>query len=182
MKRSACCASRAPPHARILLSSTPEEPRVSTPTYQDVSCPNCGRRESLRPEQMAAKLRTVGLLRRADDPEPDLVAELFSAALARLRCEHCGNLGLALAEPEELAADDWGDPVPCERCGHPIPPERLELFPDSKLCVACQQKAEQGAAGGQVEYCPHCGDILQLRKSGGSGITRYTMFCPSCRR
>jgi hypothetical protein len=155
---------------------------VATPSYFDVSCTQCGRRESLRPDQMTAKLRAAGLLRRAQDPDPELVAELFSAALERLRCEHCGNLGLSIAPAAEEEEDDWGDPTPCERCGGPIPAERMELFPGTKLCVTCQQKSESGDTGGAVEYCSHCGDILQLRKAGGSGITRYIMVCPSCRR
>lgn len=28
----------------------------------------------------------------------------------------------------------------CERCGEPIPPERLEVVPDATLCVRCAAK------------------------------------------
>lgn len=28
----------------------------------------------------------------------------------------------------------------CERCKSPIPPERVEAVPQSRLCVACSQK------------------------------------------
>jgi DnaK suppressor protein len=31
----------------------------------------------------------------------------------------------------------------CERCGNPIPPERLEIFPETRLCVSCKNKVEQ---------------------------------------
>ena len=33
----------------------------------------------------------------------------------------------------------------CEECGQPIPPERLEVFPSTPLCVACKSRRE-GAA------------------------------------
>jgi DksA/TraR C4-type zinc finger protein len=28
---------------------------------------------------------------------------------------------------------------PCERCGTMIPPERIEVLPETRLCVACSQ-------------------------------------------
>lgn len=28
----------------------------------------------------------------------------------------------------------------CARCDQPIPPERLEILPDTKVCVACVMK------------------------------------------
>jgi RNA polymerase-binding transcription factor len=31
----------------------------------------------------------------------------------------------------------------CEACGQPIPPERLEVLPEAKLCVECQRKRER---------------------------------------
>lgn len=32
----------------------------------------------------------------------------------------------------------------CESCGQQIPPERLEIVPETTLCVACANKLEQG--------------------------------------
>jgi DnaK suppressor protein len=32
----------------------------------------------------------------------------------------------------------------CESCGQPIPAERLEIVPETTLCVACANKLEQG--------------------------------------
>ena len=32
----------------------------------------------------------------------------------------------------------------CENCGNPIPPERLEILPETTLCVSCANKLEQG--------------------------------------
>lgn len=33
----------------------------------------------------------------------------------------------------------------CERCGMPIDPERLEIFPETRLCVKCKNQVEQQA-------------------------------------
>jgi hypothetical protein len=35
---------------------------------------------------------------------------------------------------------------PCERCGTMIPPERIEVLPETRLCVACSQ-----AVGGEFD-------------------------------
>jgi len=32
----------------------------------------------------------------------------------------------------------------CEMCGQPIPPERLQIMPETTLCVQCASKLEQG--------------------------------------
>lgn len=31
----------------------------------------------------------------------------------------------------------------CERCGKPIDPERLEIFPETTLCVDCKRETER---------------------------------------
>lgn len=31
----------------------------------------------------------------------------------------------------------------CERCGSPIPPERLKIFPETRLCVNCKNELEK---------------------------------------
>ena len=35
---------------------------------------------------------------------------------------------------------------PCQRCGVEIPPERIEVLPDTRLCVACSK-----AVGGEFD-------------------------------
>jgi DnaK suppressor protein len=42
-----------------------------------------------------------------------------------------------------LARLDAGTFGTCERCGNPIPEERLEAIPTATLCVACKQKASR---------------------------------------
>ncbi len=31
----------------------------------------------------------------------------------------------------------------CERCGKPIDPERLEIFPETTLCIDCKRESER---------------------------------------
>lgn len=31
----------------------------------------------------------------------------------------------------------------CERCGNPIEPERLEIFPETTLCISCKRETER---------------------------------------
>ncbi len=83
-----------------------------------------------------------------------------------------------------LEADDeaWGMARKCELCSGVIPAERIEIFPDTRLCVACQQRDERGEIAGAAEYCARCGSIMTLRQSRGTGITRYEMVCPVCAR
>ena len=42
-----------------------------------------------------------------------------------------------------LARIDAGTFGTCERCGNPIPEERLEAIPTATLCVACKQKVSR---------------------------------------
>ena len=34
----------------------------------------------------------------------------------------------------------------CEKCGQPIDPERLEIFPETTLCIDCKRQSERIAA------------------------------------
>jgi hypothetical protein len=150
--------------------------------YHELVCPRCQQREGQRPDQLLERLRAAGVMRRAEKPDEAEIVELFRVQQAKLACAACGHVGLSLEEPKPDEGADWGDPQPCERCGALIPAERLELFPNTTLCVKCQQASERGGDSGPAEYCPHCGSIMQLRKARGSGITRYALECPSCRR
>jgi RNA polymerase-binding transcription factor DksA len=46
---------------------------------------------------------------------------------------------------ERLAKGDYGM---CESCGRPIDPERMEVLPQTSLCIKCARKAEQTVSGG----------------------------------
>ena len=154
---------------------------------KQLTCRECGWRTVCGSVDAAARLRLVGVLRRESDPDDATLAELLPEAAKRMTCPGCKRIGLAVADAEEVANadDDWQAAVLCEKCRKPIPPERLEVFPDSKRCVACQSQAESGEPEeDEPEFCPRCGALVELRVSRGAGLTRYKRFCtgvPACR-
>jgi transcription elongation factor Elf1 len=126
---------------------------------------------------MLKRLQGVGVMRRCKDPEPTLVKELFESTANRFACASCEGAGLSVREAEDEDWDDWGGAVACQGCRQPIPRERIEIFPGTKLCAACQQKDDSGA-NDEPEFCPRCGDIMSVRLKGGT--SRYVMSCPNC--
>lgn len=127
---------------------------------------------------MLAHLQARGMLRREAEPRDDLVHELFVSIAARIPCQDCGAIGTTVHEDWE---DDWEKEVRCEGCNAVIPAERLEIFPQTTHCIQCQQRVEAGNDIHQEwEYCPYCGGLMSLKKSGGQGIARYRMSCSSC--
>lgn len=155
-------------------------------------CPKCQWRTLAGPEELARRLRALGLFRRAKQPPEDLIAEILKTNLHRLQCEACHHVGLVVVEADDAntlgssadRTDDWQQAVLCQVCHQPIPPERLEVLPNTKTCVACQDQADRGQTPVEPEYCPKCGALLELRVSRSGGVTRYKQFCtgvPPCR-
>jgi len=128
---------------------------------------------------MSDWLRGVKMLRREAEPEPEFVVELFDSAAPRFTCPQCGVVGLAASLVER---DEWTASRPCQRCGEPIPVERLQAVPWATTCVRCQGAQETGADAGPREFCEDCGAVLQVRPARGGGIARYAMRCPDCGR
>lgn len=139
----------------------------------------CGRDDAI------ARLRTIGILRRDREPDDELVATLLVEAAPRMTCPICKEKGLSARPTVDDVADDWQAAVRCEVCREPIDPERLEAIPGTTRCAACQGKTEAGQlAEIEPDYCPHCGALVEIRISRGSGITRYKRVCtgePPCR-
>jgi predicted RNA-binding Zn-ribbon protein involved in translation (DUF1610 family) len=144
----------------------------------ELRCSGCSHVERCGPSQMLARLQAAGALRRTREPEPELVRQLFQATASRFACQACGHQGLACREADADEWDDWRAVRPCQACGQPIAPERLEVFPQTKLCSACQKKEEVGGLT-EVDYCPRCGDAMKIRLDS-RGASRYVMSCPSC--
>lgn len=149
-------------------------------------CQNCGERVSLSRTDLQAKLRDLGFLRREAEPSDELLLEISQSLVLTGRigsCPACGQSKLAeSSDAESDFADEWlGDVRSCKQCGMAIPPERVEIFPETRFCAACQKKVDSGAASQEREYCPHCGDVMQLRAMISPGAT-YRMYCPSCRK
>lgn len=57
----------------------------------------------------------------------------------RDRAQH--HLSLVDAALARLDAGTYGR---CQRCGQPIPHERLEALPWAAYCIACQREADRG--------------------------------------
>jgi predicted RNA-binding Zn-ribbon protein involved in translation (DUF1610 family) len=153
----------------------------SNPEY-DLRCPACGWSAVCGPPQMIDWLARHRLIKSTSDIDIDVLAELFRTSAGRFVCPQCGQSGLVATPGESLEDEAWGEARKCESCGAPIPPERLEVFPGARLCVACQNREERGELTGPAEYCPRCGSIMELSQSRGSGITRYVMTCRVCGR
>lgn len=154
----------------------------------ELTCRNCAWRTVCGRIDAIDRLRSIGLLRRDPDPANELIAELMLSSAGRFACPVCRQSELS-AKPATEAPDgnddDWQAAVLCEICRQPIPPARLEALPGAKRCLKCQEHAETGqAAVDDVEYCPHCGALVEIRVGGGRGITHYKRFCtgdPPCR-
>lgn len=154
-----------------------------------IRCQQCGRRIGASIPELIAKLRELGFLRREGEPSPELAVELAQSAIADGRwgsCPDCGRsrFGAAAADEAYDEANDpalWGDARHCQGCGAVIPAERLEVFPNSTHCARCQQQCDRQPAAGEVEYCPRCGSIMQL-KAVKSPVASYRMHCPACRK
>jgi len=154
----------------------------------ELVCQGCGWRTVCGRQDAIARLRFIGLLRRDPDPGDKFLEALFVESAGRLTCPVCKKkrLRAAPADGDGVdAADGWQAAVLCEVCRVPLPPERLEVLPGVKRCVACQGLEEAGATPTDApEFCPRCGALIELRASRGAGITRYREFCtgdPPCR-
>ncbi|HET6247716.1 MAG TPA: TraR/DksA C4-type zinc finger protein [Tepidisphaeraceae bacterium] len=57
-------------------------------------------------------------------------------------------------------------PRPCQRCGNEIPAERLEVMPETRLCIACSK-----AVGGEFDIAITAENLAKagsLKKNYGS--------------
>jgi hypothetical protein len=144
-------------------------------------CRACDQEQLFQRDQMIEKLGQHNMLKRNAEPDADLLAELWSISLTKFACSSCGSLTLSVA-PDEVEGD-WGEAKLCDGCGEVISAERLEIFPNSERCASCQEKDERGEpAADELDYCPHCGCVRQMRQSQRGGMTGYRMYCPGCRR
>ncbi|NUQ64024.1 MAG: TraR/DksA C4-type zinc finger protein [Pirellulales bacterium] len=150
--------------------------------YLELSCPDCSWSEVCGPAGVARWLRAAKKVRTGREPQYDIMVALLLGTAGQLTCPRCGRTGLAAGPPRDDVL--WADNTTCQSCSRPIPRERLEAVPGTRLCAACRQAEESGGAG-EVEYCPRCGSPMELRLSRSAGISRYVMECtasPPCRR
>ena len=146
----------------------------------ELSCPACDFREDCGASAMVGHLKRARMIRPGKAPEPHMLAELLRAAVGKLTCPKCGEFGMTARPLAPNDDEEWGQARKCEGCGQPISRERLAALPDTRLCAACQQCEECGAAPPSQDFCSRCGTPLVVRAARGAGITRYVSTCPSC--
>src|SRR5690606_31524452 len=153
-----------------------------------LTCRECGWRTVSGRDDLVARLRLVGQLRREKEPDDAIVEALIVDSARHMTCPMCKHVGLIAKEAdaeEDDDAGDWQEAVLCEICRKAIDPERLEFLPETRRCAECQHLAETDALpDDDVEYCPRCGSLVELRVSHAGGLTRYKRLCtgdPPCR-
>ncbi len=149
-------------------------------TYE-LRCPHCDHQELLEPYEVMTRLIDAKRLKRSADVDWPIAAELFRDLATGFPCEECDRSGLKFGVAE-IDDEEWGMARKCNRCQKIIPAERLEAFPDSTLCVACQQASDNGQESDDREFCPKCGSVMNMRQTTRRGLAQYKMQCSSgCR-
>jgi RNA polymerase-binding transcription factor DksA len=152
-------------------------------------CPRCDWCRHCLAADLLQRLQKLGVCRRANEPPVELLTELLPTYADRLLCDQCGQAGLTVQQNgtdtlsrNDLDQEDWQQAIVCEVCHQPISSERIEVFPQAKRCVSCQDQADRGTEPIEPDFCPKCGALVELRVSRGSGLTRYKQFCTAgCR-
>ncbi|UUO09016.1 TraR/DksA C4-type zinc finger protein [Blastopirellula sp. J2-11] len=146
----------------------------------EISCPDCHWHLICDHLAMVRQLTTLGMFRREEEPNADLVVELFRRSAGKLSCGDCSRIGLKVDLPRD-DEEEWDQRRVCQVCRQPIPLERLEVFPDADTCVGCREKLDNADDHATPDFCPKCGEIMSLSTSRGGGMTRYKMRCPRCK-
>ena len=150
--------------------------------FRQLNCSNCGHTTLCGSGEMVHRLRGIGKLKRNRKPDMELILELFSTSVDQFACSECGTIGLTASAADDFFDDEqWGESRKCEICGQSIAAERLEVFPDTRVCISCKQTDESGDTAEEPEYCPRCGALMVLRTSTTAGVVRYEMRCSECR-
>jgi DnaK suppressor protein len=125
--------------------AAPRQNRSAADT-EEIRTALASRRDELREEydqtlSDIAELQRERLTDSAGDDQADTGTKTFEReqeiSLANNILERINQVERAL---ERLAEGNYGW---CERCGNPIPVERLAAFPSATLCVSCKQLEER---------------------------------------
>jgi len=147
----------------------------------ELRCRHCNHQELLEPPEIVTRLVQARLVKRTADIDWPIAAELFRNLAADFPCEDCGRSGLEFGEAE-IDDEEWGMARKCQRCQKVIPAERIEAFPDTTMCVACQQADDSGQGDDEREFCPKCGSVMTVRQTTRRGLAQYAMQCTAgCR-
>ncbi len=177
-----------------------------TAAWVHLQCSACQHMVTLDAAGRLRLLQRHGHLRRVSDPHSDLVDPLFTSQRESFVCSECksGPLVIATAEAARLGGqsskvvmssiatsqrrssseDDpefWGETRRCETCGGKIASERLQVLPDTKLCMACAQTEQCATACSTLsdESCPRCGNWLHWI-TRRSSLQNHALSCRHC--
>lgn len=84
-----------------------------------------------------------------DDDSADVAADIYERGKIISLIKSLENKTHSLEHAIELAAK--GVYGICEMCGARIPPERLEIMPETTVCVSCASKLEEGIRRRQIQ-------------------------------
>ncbi len=74
-----------------------------------------------------------------EEGDPELHERDKAVTLLRAMEKRLDSIDAAL---ESIEKGTYGI---CERCGNPIDPARLEVFPEARLCLKCQEEIERSS-------------------------------------
>jgi len=154
---------------------------TTRPRFLELRCGACLWRETCGPAEMVQWLRKAGKVREGMDMEREILYEVFRASAGQFECPKCGRTGLSASNAAE--SGDWPGGPECVKCGLAIGRERAEALPGARVCAACQQATERGAARPDQDFCPRCGAKLEIRVVTQGNRTRYVLACsanPPC--
>ncbi|MGE5829032.1 MAG: TraR/DksA family transcriptional regulator [Micromonosporaceae bacterium] len=126
--------------------AAPDRPSRSAAETENIRAALAGRRDELRAEydqhiSEINELQRERLTDSAGDDQADTGTKTFEReqelTLANGILERIAQVERALDRLED-GQYGW-----CERCGNPIPVERLAAFPSATLCVTCKQLEER---------------------------------------
>ena len=88
-------------------------------------------------EHLREELKTEIELEDVDEAAPDLIERDKTQTLIFTLERRLDDIDHAIRHAQHLG---YGV---CEKCGQQIEPERLEIFPETTLCVSCKRKTER---------------------------------------
>jgi DnaK suppressor protein len=88
-------------------------------------------------EHLRADLQIEVEMEDIDDAAPDLIERDKMQALIFTLERRIENIDHAIEQAQEIG---YGV---CEKCGKDIEPERLEIFPETTLCINCKRESER---------------------------------------
>ena len=103
--------------------------------------------------------------------------------LSKITCSACGARGTEITFSDRQEGKTRDDTIQwCHVCGSSIEAGRLEIFPETNICMKCKDTPITNKPTIE-DRCPRCGGVL-VDRTPREGLTRYFRGCsnfPKCR-